>query len=295
MKSILEFAGPLSTLLTFASDGQSELDRYQLYDHKDSHSPPSHFDRLYSPVSRIAKSKSLTQHDLLFGFSAIADRYERFMSLWFDFVKSHPSFYPIFFAHGYEKHGFVETRFLYLMQAAKCFLQDETPPDSDVVAPFAVLRKSLMSSHDQKLRSLDNLTFPSAIQMAMPTLFRKFVIENWHLVESVVGTDVEQFIKVLFATFEYVVQREGPSSDAARGVAILWLRQRLAAVLKICILKRLEFTDDRINEIVATNGEMSHLKTQNAPWDSVRREMKHRGRDTRVVVHHDAARYETQA
>jgi ApeA N-terminal domain 1 len=263
------FAGPLVTLMAFASDGRSVLDRYQLYKTKDNDVQQSHFDRLYAPVGKPAASNPKRGCDLLFTVGDVADRFEPFMQRWFDFVSTHADFCSVFFSYGYEKHGFLEARFLFLMQAALCLLQDETPGGSDAIEPFETSRRSLLATGGLSNQPYANLAFPSAIQMAMPMLFAKLLSDHWGLIRSVVGTTEERFVRVLFSTFDYVLHRGTSAAEAARGTDILWLHQRLAAVLKICVLKQLEFSDEKIAEIVAGNAEMSHLKTLNHPWDAL--------------------------
>jgi hypothetical protein len=260
------FFAPLSNLMTFASDGKSNLDRYTLYKSADKPGGSDQFDRLYSPAVTYNKSESHpTAIDFLFSLNDVRERYEPFMQKWFTFVKTHPDFCKMFFSYGYEKHGFLETRFLFQMVSAECLVREENQDDATMKF-FESMREAFLKTEALIKEPYATVAFPSAIQMAMPTLFGKLVNRQWPLVSEMVGTTEGRFTEALFATLEFVNTRGKQSQSAVGGTHLYWLLARLTAVLKICILKRLEFTDEKIKEIVNRNAQMNLLKTRKAPW-----------------------------
>ena len=258
------YAGPLSKLVTFASDRPSQLDLFRFYKGENK---TAQFNRIYSPAGEGSTSESNRDDDLLFTAADVPGGFEQFMKLWFEFVRGHPNFCRVFFLSGYDKKGFVETRFLLLMQAVECLLYDETPKESDDLKPFEKVRQTSFADNVFSQRPFAGVLIPTAFQMAMPSLFSKLVDENWELIEDVVGTSKEQFLNVLFGTFNYVMNR-GKHPDEVKGSNFFWLHQRLAAVVKICLLKLLQFSHDKIVSIIARNGEMRHLKSIAEPWNA---------------------------
>ncbi len=258
------FAGPLSMLMTFALDSPSEFDFYQLYTGETESA--SHFNRLYAPAGERSKSKSSNESDPLFTLADVPGGFEPFLQAWFEFVRTRPNFCRMFFTSGYQKHGFVETRFLLVMQALECLLQDETPEDSDELEPFKRVRQTLLAADGFADQPYARTSVATAVQLAMPTLFFKLVNDNWRLIQHVVGTSKEHFLDVLFATFNYVMNRGNRPAEVA-GANFFWLHQRLGAVIKIYLLNRLQFTDEKITQIVARNDNMRHLRSINDPWE----------------------------
>ncbi len=255
------FVAPLSRLMAFASENTAKLDRYRLFAKADEDGNTARFDWLYSPSTKT-KAKSV---DPLFTLGDVPGGFEPFLKSWFTFTKDHPDFCSVFFSYGYEKHGFVETRFLFQMLAAECLVREETT-DNKLMRPFEKLRAAFLKESPLSNTPHAAFTLPSAVQLAMPTLFAQFIKDRWGLVKDIVGTTEERFIEALFTTMEYVNQRGDQRTSVVRGSNLLWLTERLAAVLKISVLKRLDFTDKKINALVTSSAEMNHLTTIKAPW-----------------------------
>ncbi len=258
------FVWPLVALMTFASDGPPSLDQFRLF--KDE--KQSRFDRLYSPAVKPNEPQPTTGRDLLFTRDDLADDFESFIRKWFAFVNANQQFCTVFFSQGYEKHGFLESRFMPLMQAAECLVLANVSDHSEILNPFEHAFQSLQASESLAKFPFAFATLPSATQIALPTLFAKLISDNWALVERVVGTAQDRFLKALFATFNQVMHRVTLSADAISGTGGYWLQARLAAVIKIVVLKQLEFSDTQIIEIIGRNAQLSHLTNSKIPWDS---------------------------
>ena len=258
------FLGPLSNLMTFASDGNDNLDRYTLRRSSDKPGSSDHFDRLYSPAVKYEEPPNRSRAvDLLFTLKDVRDRYEPFMQQWFAFVRSHPHFCTMFFSHGYEKHGFLESRFLFQMLAAECLVREESATD-DALRAFEDSRQDFLASiADQPFAAL---AIPSAIQMAMPAMFAKFLNQHWALIREVAGTTEARFVETLYATLNYAQTLEKRSEFVVNGTPMYRLLERLTAVIKICVLKLLDFPDEQVQKIVNRNAQMGFVKGLKAPW-----------------------------
>jgi len=262
------FTSPLASLLTLASDGRAKLDRYQLYVKLNENDRPSHFQRLYAVAIRETAPEIKSSFDMLFTVRDVKHRFEPFMQKWFDFTKTHPDFVTMFFSYCYETKGFVESRFLFRMLAAECLVREEIV-DDPILNSFELLRKSVLQSKPFIQNPPTTLMFPSAIEIAMPVLFAKFISQHWHLVREVIGTSESQFVEVLFSTLAFVNNRGARGPAVVQGTNLLWLLERLTAAIKLCVLKRLEFSDEKILQIIDANAQMSHLKNLKAPWDTL--------------------------
>jgi hypothetical protein len=259
------FMGPLSYLLTFASDGKDNLERYTLRRSSDKSESSDRFDRLYSPAVKYEEpAKRSRGVDLLFTLKDVSERYEPFMQEWFAFVQSHPHFCTMFFSHGYEKHGFLESRFLFQMLAAECLVREEMTNDDTT--------KAFEKSHAEMLASTANLPFgslaiPSALQMAMPAMLAQYLNRHWSLVHELVGTSEARFVESLYATLNYAQTLENRSESVVKGTPMYRLLERLTAVIKICVLKTLEFPDEQIRKIINRNSQMGFIRGLKGPWE----------------------------
>ncbi len=257
------FVAPLSRLMTFVSEDTALLDRYRLYRLKEGETVPVQFDRLYSPIRSTHKAKQLSKPDLLFSLAQVPGDFESFLQSWFCFDEAHPDFCTMFFSYCYERSGFLESRFLFQMLAAEC-LAREAIHDARILSFFEHARSLLLRVGGNE--PYGPLAPPAATVMATPTLFATLINRHWSVIHEVVGTTEARFIEVLFETLDHVNNRGTQASDVVTGRNLYWLLERLAAVIKVCILKLLGFTDDKVTHVITANPKMAHLKLIKAPW-----------------------------
>ena len=244
---------PLVTLLMFASGRQSELLKYELSTPIENKPEPLNVNCVFS-ASRAEKepSKPLQAFQFLFTLRDVADRFELFMQTWFAFQEKHSDFTTLFFSYDYSKHDYLETRFLFLMLAVQCLIRDEYS-ESTSTSAFDTVRLQTLSQPTLSKQNQSELMVPSAIQLAFPTLFHDFILQRWSLLEKVIGTTQERFVKTVIANWHYVVHRGARTSDRFGGEKMYWLIERLSACVKLSMLRELGFSDDQVvQKLVAT-------------------------------------------
>jgi len=262
------FVGPLLRLMVFVSGNTSSIDRYTLRITADNDADSSDFERLYSPFESPEKGGAKTSRSLLFALDDVPGGFESFLRTWFRFVETHRAFCAMFFSYGYEKHDYVERRFLLQMLATECFLKEERPQDPALKA-FEDFRESFLNANLLLTEPYATLAMPSVIELAAPTLFAKSVDRHWPVICDVVGTTQNRFIETLFATFNHAKNYGERGANTLVGPNLYWLSERLKAVLTICVLRCLGFADEKILQIVAQNAEMAHLRAIKAPWEEL--------------------------
>ncbi|MGH7134186.1 MAG: hypothetical protein ACREHD_00515 [Pirellulales bacterium] len=260
--------GPIAYLMTFAADKPSPISRYtlQLVDNEDE---IKSFDRFYSPIDEPAsKKKGRRRNDPLFYLRDVPEGFSSFLPRWFAFVESHPDFCAMFFSYAYRGANYAESRFLFRMLAIQ-LLAKEQYSDDPVWSRMAEARSAALALDQLSGQPFPDFNIPSVPQMVSPTLVAKLLSEHWALIKSVVGTDGDSFLPTLFSTLDYVTTRLPLSNRAKTEWSdLVWLSERLSAAIKLIMLRILGFSDDRIVNIIATNGDLSHLRRIKQPWAS---------------------------
>lgn len=263
------FVAPLSRLMTFASGNTSSIERYTLRINADSEeAESSRFERLYSPAEAPEKDRVRAGSSLLFTLDGVPGGFESFLQTWFRFVETHRDFCAVYFSYGYERHGYLERRFLFQMLAAGCLVREGNLEDPALKA-FEEFRDSFSTAELLATQPYAALALPTAFELAMPTLFAKFVDHHWHVIGEIVGVVPNRFVESLFATFNHVRRFGEEDANTIKGANLYWLLERLRAVITIGVLSRLGFADAKILEIIAENAEMAHLRTIKAPWEEL--------------------------
>ena len=83
------------------------------------------------------------------------------------------------------------------------------------------------------------------------------------------GRGADAFIKYALNTLSYTLTREPPKGPfAAEGADLHWLAERMAFLIKISLLKELEFTNEQVAKILGRNRNFRHLADNIRPATS---------------------------
>ena len=80
------------------------------------------------------------------------------------------------------------------------------------------------------------------------------------LVTDKEGRGADAFIRYALNTLSYTMMRERPDGPfAADGAELHWLTERIIFLVKISLLKELEFTSEQVTKILQRNRSFRHL------------------------------------
>jgi hypothetical protein len=262
---------PFQNFFTLATDIPNAMTRLTV-----AHEPAS-FDNITVIGPRIfsdeSAAKDLMPFKMLFSLDDVRGRLERVFNRWLDISHRFERALVVYFAGIYNPAEYSDLRFQHIMTvlalygSAQRFGVAECSTSMDqllenligkVPDTQAVLLKNLFKSHPIV-----------AAERALIGLLEMHKNEMTPLVTDKDGRGADAFIRYVLNTLAFTMTRELPDGPfAAEGADLHWLTERTAFLVKISLLKELEFTSEEVTKILQRNRNFRHLADHVQPGTS---------------------------
>jgi hypothetical protein len=215
----------------------------------------------------------LMPYKMLFSLEDVRDRLERVFQRWLEISKRLEKALVVYFACVYNPAGYADLRFQQMMSAVDLYhsanihdmLHRPTPAEQlldeisgDLTSEQSAALKTLLASHPL-----------IAAERALLSLLTEHQKEATPLITDKDGRGVDAFLRYALNTISYTLTREHPRGPfAAEGADLHWLTERMAFLIKISLLKELEFSNEQVAEILKRNPQFRHIVDNIRPTTS---------------------------
>jgi ApeA N-terminal domain 1 len=215
----------------------------------------------------------LTTFKMLFSLADVRDRLERVFQLWLEISNRLHRALVVYFACIYNPAAYADLRFQQIMSALSLFHSTKSPaPQQRPTSVDQLLNDAtrfLARSQADELNAI-MISHPLvATERALLAILEEHQIEVAPLVTDKEGHGSDAFVKYAINTLAYTTTRERPQGPfASGGLDLHWLTERIAFLIKISLLKGLEFTTDQIATILKRNRQFRHIADNIQPTAS---------------------------
>ena len=215
----------------------------------------------------------LMPYKMLFSLEDVRDRLERVFQLWLDISRRFENALVVYFGCIYSPAGYADLRFQQIMNVVDLYHSANVHAAMDRPTPAEQLlneiSRNLPPEESAPLKALLGSHPLIASERALVALVREHQKEVSPLVTDKDGRGTDAFIKYALNTLRYTITRERPSGPfAADGADLHWLTERMAFLIKISLLKELEFPSDQVAEILKRNRSFRHIADNIQPTTS---------------------------
>lgn len=215
----------------------------------------------------------LMPFEMLFSLGDVRSRLERVFQRWFEISKRFEGALVVYFGGMYRPAGYTEIRFQQIMQVVDLFHSAGGSEASEGTTPVGQFLSDVLHDLPQaqsgQLRRLVNSHPLLAAERALAASLEQHRNEMAPLVTDKEGRGADDFLKYVINTLAYTITRERPAGGfAATGADLHWLAERMAFVVKISLLKELEFTDEDVAGILKRNRQFRHIADSIQPTTS---------------------------
>jgi ApeA N-terminal domain 1 len=258
------FIYPLQNLMTFVCDRAQEVEQISLW-REDILVPRSENPeiRLISarvfPETEDESAEPAHPHELLFTLADIEGGFAPFMERWLRLTSRYADACNIFFGLHYGPPAYLDITFLGVVESLCLYYTRR----EDGVAHRTQEERRLREVLD-KLPPSDATWVLSHIWVRpfppLQDLLAKLLGEHAEIMSPLLRTDQPGFVTEVLNTVNYVVRREPEVWLAAsRGANLYWLMAKLRILLKLCFLRELEFSVEKMRSFFAKDRVYQHL------------------------------------
>jgi len=260
-----EYEYPLKNFFTLATDKPNSVDEYVVYN-EDLREPdartPAAIHVIGQPVYVAGEEpRCRLAHEMLFTYEDVKDLLPDMLNRWIDFSKRFRPFCEVYFGSMYSPSGYVEQRFLSLIQAMTLYFGEAKSGDETLGKALRTARASLIEPFSGKRRAWLADAMPVEAQVNLPSNLLTSLQDHRDLVTPLVGRDYEGFVDRVMATKSYYTRYDPAlQARALHGGHLHWTTEKLGVLLKACILGRLGVPRDQAVKLFTRNRKYSHLK-----------------------------------
>ncbi len=202
----------------------------------------------YRSLPTVERTSKTHYHPGLFSFKDIEDRFQNFLSGWFDAYEAIEPALDLYFSTRVGGHRFVEPHFLALAQALETLHRRTSAEKLMSKDKFSKLVKSLLSQcpeeHQDWLRGRISMGNEPPLRQRLASLAMPYA-------ELLGGTDaVKALVKRVTDTRNYLTHYDPRlEKKAALGSELNELSMRLEALVELHLLQRIGFTPDEITNL----------------------------------------------
>jgi hypothetical protein len=257
------FVYPLQNLMTFVCDRAQEVERVSLW-REDILAPTAENPeiRLISarvfPEAEDEKGESIHPHQLLFrladlegGFAPFVERWLRLMSVFADACN-------IFFGLQYGPPAYLDLTFLGVIESLCLYYtrrEDGVAHRNQEERRLAeVLDKLPAADADWVHSHIWSRPFPP-----LQDILAKLLGEHAEMMNPLLRSQ-QEFIADVLNTVNYTLRRDpevGPA--ASHGAELYWMMAKLRILVKLCLLRELDFSGEKAHSFFAEDGVYEHL------------------------------------
>ncbi len=269
------FIYPLQNLMTFVCDRAQEVEQVSLW--REDVLVPTGANpeirligaRVY-PEAENESTEFLYPHQLLFTLADIEDGFAAFVERWLRLTTAYADACNIFFGLRYGPPAYLDIAFLGIMQSLCLYYTRRAEGIVHRTQEEERLREILtqLSSADAEW-----VRGRIGVRPCPPPqdILAKLLVEHSELMTPLLQTGQPGFLSEVMNTFHYTVRRDSEVGPAAsHGADLYWMTEKLHILLKLCFLRELEFSAEKIRSLYQKNRVYQHLcqlvSSQQAAW-----------------------------
>jgi hypothetical protein len=199
---------------------------------------------------------------MLFSLEDVKGRLEQVFDLWLEISRRYFEALVHYFGGIYRPAGYTDLRFPQIMNALTLFQSEKRrgklPSPGDRVVEE--LTRGVSPANAAKLGALLRSHPMIGAERALVDLLEENRKEFAPLVTDEEGRGEDAFVQYVLNTLSFTLTREKPSERyAATGEELHWLTEVIAFLIKISLLKELEFSREQVSAILNRNPKFRHI------------------------------------
>ena len=256
-----DYVRMFQNLLSFATDRPNAIERIAYKLSKDEHGNRPNINlvanQMYTPKDKDSKVTSI---DMLFVLDDLKGTGIEIFKSWSEFSKKHSEFTVVYFAYLYQSPKYLEDRFSKMLTAFKLFCTSlgRTAPTAKLClnALYELLDARILDSD----RPLVAHAIPDEAELGLAFVLMELLEENSAIMGKIVN-DFSAFVHSISDTLYHVNKRVEGVTPPLEAEAMLWIMEKINALIKILVLKELGFGENLVLSLLERNRSFNYLKT----------------------------------
>ncbi len=193
-------------------------------------------------------------------FPDIKDKINEYINKWYEMSEEYKSLFELYFANKYNDSGYLETKFLYYMQAIESFHRKKYVGKYDEKDEFIELKKEFLSSSKKIVEEdfMDKINSDLyyingyTLKARLEEIFKKY-----DEIKYIKNLENEEFIKKAKDTRNYLTHYDKRLENKIfKGNKLYYANQRLKMITDIIILKEWGISSERIEQVIKIENEL---------------------------------------
>jgi len=208
--------------------------------------------KIFYQLAVVPKQRPLSVFEPLFGYEAIANKFEHLLQNWFGKAEQLAPVYDLYFSSVYGREMYLEQKFLCLIQALESYhrrmVNNRKWPEEDYNKRIEEIMWGVPSEYKKWLRYVLKHRNEPELHERLEKLLNRFPTTVSSLIK-----DTQTFVNKVCDTRNYLTHHdENLKNAAAKGEALHRINLQLTALVEMCLLKELGFTPDEVHNCVST-------------------------------------------
>jgi hypothetical protein len=260
------WVSPLQDFFTLATDRANLLEEFVVYNKR---LKESNIERA-SPIRLLGQPRCVPTEerrprlpqDMLFTYEDVQDSLAAILNRWIEFSRANQVFCRVFFGLVDAPRTFVEDRFLRSVQAIALFFGAGRYGQDPVARELMAAQNGVLQLCAEDQRQRLSAVLPTEAEVSLPSNLLAALSDHREIMGPLVADDPEGFANRIIATRAYLTRYDpalpAPPLDDER---LLWATEKLAVLLKACILECVGIPRDQMARLFHRNRKYQHLKT----------------------------------
>ncbi len=260
------YVHPLQDFFTLATDRPNAVEEMVVFSNRlkvQATGTPSPFHVIYQPIHAAEEDLQLRMaHHMLFTYDDVKDSFPEVLNRWMTFSDEFAPFCSVFFGSQYHPARYVEAKFLALIQAIALYFGKARSADQRFHPALASAKQEIHGHFSEKHATWLSSMLPVEAEIGLPLNLLDTLEANRDIMGPLIQGDMEGFVGTVVATRNYCTRLEPRlRSQALREMELHWLTEKLAILVKACILDSLGISGEIAVKLFNRNRKYSHLRS----------------------------------